>query len=65
MFRVVFMLGMMLAILIAISVLWVKVIHPFLFEEVIEDKLDDAVEQRVLRETDKKAAEILNGDEEE
>lgn len=63
MFNIVFILGLVFITTLILANLWVKLIHPFLFEEAIEDKLDDAVETRVMREADKKAAEILNQEE--
>ena len=59
MFKVFFTLGVVFVTLVVIGNLWVRLIHPFLFGEAIEDKLDDAIEQKVMNEADKKAAEIL------
>ena len=59
MFQLVFILSMAFIITLIVSNLWIHVIHPFLFGESIEDKLDNAVEQKVMNEADKKAAEIL------
>lgn len=59
MFQLVFYIGMLFIIAVVVGNLWVSYIHPFLFGEAIEDKLDDAVEEKVMKEVDKKAAEIL------
>lgn len=59
MFQLVFVLTMVFVVALITSNLWIHVIHPFLFGESIEDKLDNAVEQKVMNEADKKAAEIL------
>lgn len=65
MFRLLLMLGILFVLLVVVGNLWVRIIHPLLFKELIEDKLDDAVEQKVLKEADKKAAEILSHEETE
>lgn len=59
MFNVLFTLGILFVVLAGLGALWVNVIHPFLFDEALEDKLDDAVEQKVMSEADKKVDEIL------
>jgi hypothetical protein len=47
---------------VGIYFVWDKFIHPLLFKEEIDLKLEDAVETKVLRETDKKVEEILRED---
>ena len=62
MFRVFFMLLVLFVATFVIGTLWVKVIYPFLFGEAIEDKLDDAVHQKMMSEADKKAKQILESE---
>lgn len=64
-FALLFRIGIIFLILFIIGNLWVRFIHPMLFNDYLEDKLDDAVEKKILKETDKKAAEILSDEEEE
>lgn len=63
MFRLVFTLAMIFFAVLVVGNLWVHFIHPFLFGEAIEDKLDSAAEEKVMKEVDKKAAEILEEEE--
>lgn len=60
MFELLFKIGIIFVILFVIGNLWVRFIHPMLFNDHIEDRLDGAVEKKILKETDKKAAEILS-----
>lgn len=57
--RLFFILAMVFFITLVVGNLWVHFIHPFLFGEAVEDKIDDAVEEKIMKEADKKAAEIL------
>lgn len=38
-----------------------KVIHPILFKEELEETLETAVEEKIRRDVDKQAEEILGG----
>lgn len=55
-------LVVLFASLTFVYLVWDKVIHPLLFKEKIETKLESAVETKVLMETDKKVEEILSKD---
>lgn len=59
MFKIFFTLGVIFCVALIVGNLWVHLIHPFLFGEAVEDKLDDAAEQKVMNEVDKKVDEIL------
>lgn len=65
MFGILLNIGIIFAILFIVGNLWVRFIHPMLFKDQIDDKLEDAVEKKILNDADKKAAEILNDEEEE
>ncbi len=59
MFGVLFTLTIVFILLVVVGNIWIHLIHPFLFGEVIEDKIDSAVETKVMKETDKQVDKIL------
>jgi hypothetical protein len=60
--KLLFILVVLFVVAISSIVLYEKVVHPFLFKEDLEDTLEDAVETKTRREVEKKANEILEGD---
>ena len=56
-----FLVILFIAIVVCIAV-WEKVIHPLLFKEELEETLETAAEEKIRRDVDKKAKEILGGD---
>ena len=44
---------------IVIAVAYDKIIHPLLFKEELDETLENAVEEKVRKEVNKKAQEIL------
>lgn len=60
-------MGVLLTLLIILFIVSVavivydKVLHPFFFKEELEGTLEDAAEEKIRKEVNKKAQEIIGG----
>ena len=54
------MLVILFSFVLLASTVWEKLIHPWLFAEKIEDKIEGAVEEKTMKDVDDKVKDILN-----